>query len=162
MMLPIMIEVMNKGDKAVTEDLDSFENRYRSPKYVEFWMADQGLEGRRIQWRKRLVASLPFGSSDTIRILDIGAGTGGLSLEMLYSFPNALVTSQDFSEAMLSHARKQLAGFEERVTFVQSDLQTSWLGKEHRGDLRRNRRFFCDTYCPQQRKGHIYRAFRVG
>ena len=109
----------------MTEDLGSFENRYRSPKYVELWMADKGLETRRIQWRKRLVASLPFDSSDSLRILDMGAGTGGLSLEILESFPNASVTSQDFSQVMLSHAREQLAGFEGRVTFVQSDLRTT-------------------------------------
>ena len=54
------------------ENLDSYENRYHSPKYVELWAADQGLEARRIEWRKRLVASLPFDSSDTLRILDIG------------------------------------------------------------------------------------------
>ena len=109
----------------MAEDLGSFENRYRSPKYVELWMTDQGLEARRIQWRKRLVASLPFDSSDTLRILDVGAGTGGLSLQILKSFPNASVTSQDFSEVMLSHAREQLAGFEGRVTFVQNDLRTT-------------------------------------
>ena len=108
----------------MTEDLGSFENRYRSPKFVEFWMADQGLEARRTEWRKRLVAFLPFDSSDTLRILDIGAGTRGLSLQILNAFPNASVTSQDFSEAMLSHARERLAGFEGRVTFIQSDLRT--------------------------------------
>ncbi|MGB8827811.1 MAG: class I SAM-dependent methyltransferase [Dehalococcoidales bacterium] len=109
------------------EDLSSFENRYRSLKYVELWAADQGLEARRIEWRKRLVASLPFDSSDTLRILEIGTGTGRLSLEILKSFPNASVTSQDFSEVMLSHAREQLAGFGGRVTFVQSDLRiTGW------------------------------------
>jgi len=107
----------------MTADSGSFKNRYLSPKFVDFWMADQGMEAGRSLWRQKLISLLPFESSDTLRVLDLGAGTGALSLEILNLYPNIHLTCQDFSETMLSHARQQLAKFEGKVTFVQSDLR---------------------------------------
>jgi tRNA (cmo5U34)-methyltransferase len=69
------------------------------------------------------VTLLPFESSEAIRLLDLGAGTGALTLELLSRFPNASVTCADFSEEMLSHAREQLAKYGEKITFMQSDLR---------------------------------------
>jgi tRNA (cmo5U34)-methyltransferase len=107
----------------VSKDSSSFENRYLSPKFVDFWMADKGMEAGRNLWRQRLLSCLPFELPDSIRVLDLGAGTGALSLDILNRYPHASLTCLDFSEAMLSHARQNLANFKEKVTFVQSNLQ---------------------------------------
>ncbi|MGD0450868.1 MAG: methyltransferase domain-containing protein [Candidatus Bathyarchaeia archaeon] len=104
-------------------DSGSFKNRYLSSKYVDFWMADKGMEAGRNIWRQKLISFLPFEPTDALRVLDLGAGTGALSLALLNIFPNLSLTCLDFSEAMLSHARQQLTKFEGKVTFVQSNLR---------------------------------------
>ncbi len=113
----------------MTSDLGSFKNRYLSSKYVDFWMADKGMEAGRSIWRHRLLSFLPFESKDTIRLLDLGTGTGALSLEVLNRYPNVSLTCLDFSEAMLSHARERLEKFKGKTTFVQSNLQNSGWSK---------------------------------
>lgn len=108
----------------MTLDSEAFEvNRWHSAEYVESWMADKVREAGRRLLRKKLVSLLPFDLGGSIRVLDVGAGTGGLSLEILSAYPNASLICQDFSESMLAHARQQLAPFSGRVTFVKSDLR---------------------------------------
>jgi tRNA (cmo5U34)-methyltransferase len=68
---------------------------------------------------------LPFESEKAIRVLDLGAGTGALTLELFNRYPNATVTCSDYSEEMLKHAREQLTKFETQVNFTQSDLRTN-------------------------------------
>ena len=117
-------------------DSASFKNRYQSSKYVDFWMADKGMEAGRSLWRKRLLSFLPFESSQAIDVLDLGAGTGALRLELLNCYPNIRLTCLlDFSEAMLFHAQKQLAKFEAKVVFVQSNLCNAGWSKNVKGYL---------------------------
>jgi tRNA (cmo5U34)-methyltransferase len=66
---------------------------------------------------------LPYETSDKLRVLDLGAGTGALSLELLNRYPNASVTCVDYSEAMITHAKEQLAKFTGKVTFTQVNLR---------------------------------------
>ena len=103
--------------------MDSFKNRYLSSKYVDFWMADKGMEAGRNVWRQRLLSYLTYEPADAFRILDLGAGTGALSLEILCRYPNVSLTCLDFSEAMLSHARERLEKFKGKVAFIQSNLR---------------------------------------
>ena len=113
----------------MTSDSGSFKNRYLSSKYVDFWMADKGMEAGRSVWRHRLLSFLPFEPADSFRLLDLGTGTGALSLEILNRYPNVSLTCLDFSEAMLSHARERLEGFKEKVTFAQANLRNSGWSK---------------------------------
>jgi tRNA (cmo5U34)-methyltransferase len=92
-------------------------------------MADKGMEAGRSLWRHRLLSFLPFESTASIRLLDLGTGTGALSLEILNRYPNVSLTCLDFSEAMLSHARERLEKFKGKVTFVKSNLQNSGWSK---------------------------------
>ena len=87
------------------------------------------MEAGRSLWRHRLLSFLPFELTDSIQLLDLGTGTGALSLEILSRFPNVSLTCLDFSEAMLAHARKRLEKFKGKVTFVQSNLQNSGWSK---------------------------------
>ena len=113
----------------MASDLGSFKDRYLSSKYVDFWMADKGMEAGRSLWRHRLLSFLPFEPTDTIHLLDLGTGTGALSLEVLERYPNVSLTCLDFSEAMLSHARERLEKFGGKVTFVQGNLRNSGWSK---------------------------------
>ncbi len=113
----------------MTSDSGSFKNRYLSSKYVDFWMADKGMEAGR-----------SFGVTDCYLSCLLNPLTASaywiwereqarLSLEILNRYPNVSLTCLDFSEAMLSHARERLEKFKGKVTFVQSNLRNSGWSK---------------------------------
>lgn len=91
--------------------------------YVQQWIdmdVSRGEDRRpRIQQMLDLV---PFDREAPVRVLDVGAGYGLLSGEVLKVFSSAHVTLQDFSAPMLGHARKRLAAFGDRVAFVTADF----------------------------------------
>ena len=106
-------------------DSKSFEiQRWHSTEYVDSWIGNREREEGRRSLRKKLVSLLPFETEASIRVLDLGAGGGALSQEILSSFPNAHIVCQDFSEVMLGHARQHLAKFADQITFIQSDLSS--------------------------------------
>ena len=60
-------------------------------------------------------------------MLDIGAGYGVVTEEVLLAFPAARVTLADYSPAMLDQARQRLAAHADRLSFVLCDLlDPSW------------------------------------
>jgi demethylmenaquinone methyltransferase/2-methoxy-6-polyprenyl-1,4-benzoquinol methylase len=73
--------------------------------------------GRDRAWRRCVaeMAAPPKGGS----VLDLGAGTGGISLELARRWPQASVTGADFSPEMLAVARKRPGA--ERVNWVIAD-----------------------------------------
>lgn len=99
------------------------DERWKSAEHVTSWIANRAPEVERAPLRKRLVSLLPFEPGAEIRVLDLGTGTGLLSLEVLNAFPNSRVVCHDFSEAMLDNARENLAKFAGRVSFCNSDLR---------------------------------------
>jgi tRNA (cmo5U34)-methyltransferase len=107
----------------MTLNARSFEiQRWHSPDYVESWIDSREREETRSLLRKKLVSCLPFEPEAAVQVLDLGAGAGALSQEVLSAYPRARVVCQDFSEVMLTHARQNLAKFRHQVIFVQSDL----------------------------------------
>lgn len=68
-------------------------------------------------WRRCVaeIAAVPKGGS----VLDAGAGTGGISLELSRRWPEASVTGADFSPEMLAVARKRPGA--ERINWVIAD-----------------------------------------
>ncbi len=65
-------------------------------------------------------ASLPRDAA--IQVLDVGAGYGFVTEEVLQVFPHARVTLQDYSGLMFAHARERLAKASDQLTYTLSDL----------------------------------------
>jgi tRNA (cmo5U34)-methyltransferase len=108
----------------MASESDLFEvNRWHSPEYIKSWAADRVREAERRPLRNKLVSFLPFERTSAIRVLDLGTGTGALSLEVLLAYPKAELVCQDFSEAMLSRARQELAEFPTQVSYIKGDLR---------------------------------------
>ena len=64
-------------------------------------------------------------------ILELGCGTGELSLKLLQQFPSARVVAVDYSPRMLSYAQSKInaAGYADRWTAIQADFG-EWADKK--------------------------------
>lgn len=100
---------------------------WHSPKYVEQWISkDVTRDEERRPFFREMFACLPFGHKEALSVLDVGGGYGVVTEEVLKFFPNSRVTLQDYSAVMFDHARRSLAPYNDRTTFVQSDLAREW------------------------------------
>ncbi len=68
-----------------------------------------------------LVNVLPFQHDKTIKVVDLGCGTGTVAYQVKEKFPNAEITCVDFSPEMLESARKKLGRFK-GITYYESDV----------------------------------------
>lgn len=74
-----------------------------------------------------MLSFAPFPRDAKLEVLDVGAGYGAVSKELLQAFPAARVTLQDYSQPMLDHARERLAAPPDQVRYVLCDLvDPSW------------------------------------
>jgi tRNA (cmo5U34)-methyltransferase len=64
---------------------------------------------------------IPFSANERFRVLDLGAGTGLLSLFVASSFPKATLTLLDSSEKMLEIARERFSNESDRIAFIHAD-----------------------------------------
>jgi len=83
---------------------------WHSQTYVDYWIKrdESRDEERRPRIRQMIeMAKLPYEAE--LAVLDVGAGYGFITEEVLRAFPRARVTLQDFSDLMLARAREQLA-----------------------------------------------------
>lgn len=68
-----------------------------------------------------LIEAIPFARSASLRVIDLGCGTGTVAAQVMETFPNAQVTCLDLAENMIAIAQARLARYP-LVNYVVSDL----------------------------------------
>ena len=77
----------------------------------------------------RIAAELvPFKSAHAFSVLDLGAGTGLLSMMIADRFPHACFTLMDISGDMLMKARERFSGQSSRFSFIVQDYAADLQG----------------------------------
>lgn len=96
---------------------------WHSKDYVSEWISEDEARDpvRRPRLREMLEAA-PFPREARLAVLDVGAGYGAVTEELLRVFPQAQVTLQDYSEPMLAAARQRLAAHAGQLRVVVADL----------------------------------------
>ena len=104
-----------------------FPHDWQSADYVAGWIEhDVTRDPDRRPLLRRMLSSAPLPGAAR-EVLDVGAGYGVVTEEVLAVFPAARVTLQDYSRAMLDQARRRLADHSDRLSFVLCDLfDPSW------------------------------------
>ena len=95
---------------------------WHSPAYVREWIEGKEAQAGRPAEFERLADCIPHRREAPVRILDVGAGWGPLTIHLLDLFPAARATLLDYSEAMLAEARTRLAGHADRADYLVGDL----------------------------------------
>lgn len=110
---------------------DHAPHDWHSRAYVDDWIKRDATrdEERRPRIRQMVeMAALPH--DPAIQVLDVGAGYGFVTEEVLRAFPNARVTLQDYSDLMFAHARERLTKASNQLTYVLCDLtEPGWTAR---------------------------------
>ena len=69
-----------------------------------------------------ILTMLPFPHQSTIRVLELGTGTGNLTQKLLDRFPQSTAVGYDLSVEMLARARAKLATAGGRLQLHQGDI----------------------------------------
>lgn len=100
-----------------------FPHDWESADYVTGWIDhDVARDPERRPLLRQMLSSVSFPPDAELEVLDIGAGYGVVTEEVLNALPEAHVTLQDYSQAMLDQARRRLAGHADRLSYVLADL----------------------------------------
>ena len=100
-----------------------FPHDWQSTDYVAGWIDhDVARDPERRPLLQRMLSSVSFPRHAELEVLDVGAGYGVVTEEVLNALPKAHVTLQDYSRAMLDRARRRLAGHADRLSYVLADL----------------------------------------
>jgi ubiquinone/menaquinone biosynthesis C-methylase UbiE len=99
------------------------KHEWSSEDYVSRWATRQdSREVERQQAFQTLADTIPYDKNARIRILDVGAGYGGLTQFLLQHFPNATAVCHDGSEEMAELGQERMKELKERVRYVISDF----------------------------------------
>lgn len=110
------------------------EHDWHSKTYVDQWIGqDITRDAERRPILRKMLGYAPFEKNAAIRALDVGAGYGVVTEEVLRAFPKARATWQDYSRPMRDQAQKRLAKHEKRMAYVLSDLTDPSWAKELSG-----------------------------
>jgi ubiquinone/menaquinone biosynthesis C-methylase UbiE len=100
-----------------------FPHDWQSTDYVSRWIEhDVARDPERRPLLRQMLSSAPYARDAELAVLDVGAGYGVVTEEVLVAFPRARVTLQDYSPAMLDQARRRLAARADRLSYVLCDL----------------------------------------
>lgn len=104
---------------------------WHSDEYVRDWIAhDEARDPVRRPRLRDMLAAAPFPRDRALAVLDVGAGYGAVTEELLRLFPAAQVTLQDYSQPMLAEARRRLAAHQAQLRYVPCDLtDPGWAGQ---------------------------------
>jgi ubiquinone/menaquinone biosynthesis C-methylase UbiE len=113
---------------AETESFNLFPHDWHSSDYVSKWIArDVTRDSERRPLLQKMLSFAPFRREAALDVLDVGAGYGVVSEEVLEAFPAARITLQDYSQPMLDRARQRLADHSDHLRYVLCDLSDpSW------------------------------------
>jgi len=111
-----------------TKDFAMFPHDWHSTGYVAEWITrDAARDPERRPLLQQMLSFAPFPRDAQLEVLDVGAGYGAVSEEVLQAFPAAWVTLQDYSQPMLARARQRLADRSDHLRYVLCDLvDPSW------------------------------------
>jgi ubiquinone/menaquinone biosynthesis C-methylase UbiE len=114
-----------------TKGFAMFPHDWHSADYVAEWVVrDAARDPERRPLLQQMLSFAPFPREANIEVLDVGAGYGAVSEEVLRAFPAARITLQDYSQPMLDRARQRLADHSDRLLYVLCDLtDPSWPGQ---------------------------------
>jgi ubiquinone/menaquinone biosynthesis C-methylase UbiE len=111
-----------------------FPHDWQSADYVAGWIDhDVARDPERRPLLRRMLSSVSFPTDAELDVLDVGAGYGVVTQEVLAAFPKARVTLQDYSPAMLDQARRRLADHADRLSYVLADLMDPAWPEQVRG-----------------------------
>jgi ubiquinone/menaquinone biosynthesis C-methylase UbiE len=113
---------------AETKGFAMFPHDWHSTDYVAEWITrDAARDPERRPLLQQMLSFAPLPRNAELDVLDVGAGYGAVSEEVLKAFPAARVTLQDYSRPMLDHARQRLADRSDQLRYVVCDLvDPSW------------------------------------
>jgi SAM-dependent methyltransferase len=113
---------------AETKPFTLYPHDWHSTDYVLEWIKhDAARDPERRPLLQRMLSFVPFPRSAELEILDVGAGYGAVTEEVLQAFLAARITLHDYSRPMLDSARERLAGRSEQLRYVVCDLTApSW------------------------------------
>jgi ubiquinone/menaquinone biosynthesis C-methylase UbiE len=96
---------------------------WESSDYVSGWAKRQeDREAGRQEAFRVLAETIPYDKKAAIKILDLGAGYGGLTQFLLRHFPNATAVCQDGSKEMAKLGRERMKDFAGRFSYVVCDF----------------------------------------
>jgi len=105
------------------------EHEFHDEAFAAGWAERFTPTAPRLRLFEAILEQVRGSSSAAGRVVELGVGPGFLAERVLAGLPTVQYIAVDFSEAFLSIARRRLARFVGRVTFVQADLLSSrWLG----------------------------------
>jgi ubiquinone/menaquinone biosynthesis C-methylase UbiE len=113
---------------ADTKGSTLFPHDWQSVHYVSRWIThDAARDPERRPLLQQMLSFARLATDAEPNVLDVGAGYGVVSEEVLLAFPAARVTLQDYSQPMLDRARQRLANHSDRLRCVLCDLtDPSW------------------------------------
>ncbi|MFN3649457.1 MAG: class I SAM-dependent methyltransferase [Armatimonadota bacterium] len=98
------------------------EHAFHDAEFAAGWAERFTPTAPRLRLFDAMVEQLRDSPAAAGRIVELGAGPGFLAERVLASLPAVRYVAVDFSEAFLSLARRRLARFADRVTWVRADL----------------------------------------